>query len=56
MRYRIIITNENAEIIHEEIREFTRYSHAERAAITACKNLGGKHWHIKTVKQSRRNE
>ena len=52
MKQRIIITNENAEIIHEEIREFARYSHAERTAIAICKNLGGKQWHIKDVKKN----
>lgn len=50
MTLKIIVTNANDEVICEEVKEFTRWSHAERAAIKACKEVGGKNWHIKNVK------
>lgn len=48
--FKIIITNEKDEIIHEKIGEFARYRDAERAAITARKEFNGKQRHIKNVK------
>lgn len=48
--FKIIITNEKNEIIHEKIGEFARYSDAERAAVAARKEFNGKQWHIKNVK------
>lgn len=50
MMYRIIVTNTQNEIIYDEVIECTRYSHAERAAIAACKEFGGKQWHIKVAR------
>lgn len=48
--YRIIITNTDNEIIHEETVEVMRYRQAEKTAIKTCKEFNGKHWHIKNVK------
>lgn len=50
MKFRIIVTNLLNEIIYESTEEFARYSHAEKAAIKACKEYNGKHWHIKNAK------
>ena len=50
MKYKIIITNSEGQIIYEQVIEASRYSHAEKAAIAKSKELCGHHWHVKNAR------